>query len=98
MSGFTETRGFEKTYLRSAPLKTHHEGRDAANAENTTNVVDALKNVGRSVLGSQARRIMVAEDAKQKTDEVPNADKDTVVAPIAVSSNELSPQHGGAER
>jgi hypothetical protein len=40
---------------------------------------------------------MVAEDAQEETDEVPDADKDTVVAPVAGLSNELSPQYGGAE-
>jgi len=96
-SGFAETQNREKTYLRSTPLQTHHEGCDATNAEDTTNVVDALDNVGCSVLGSQTRRIMVAKDAQEKTDEVPDADKDTVVAPVAGFSDELSPQYGGAE-
>lgn len=86
------------TYLRGAPLQTHHEASNTTNAENTANVVDALDDVGCSVLGSQARRIMVAEDAEKKTDEVPDADKDAVVAPIAGFSDELGVQHRGAER
>ena len=41
------------------------------------------------VFSSKARWIVVTEDAKEKADEVPDTNEDTVVTPIASLSNEL---------
>jgi hypothetical protein len=40
---------------------------------------------------------MVAEDTEKETDEVPDTDKDTVIAPVAGFGNELSVQHRRAK-
>jgi hypothetical protein len=48
-----------------------------------------LKNVCCGVFSSKARWIVVTEDAKEKADEVPDTNEDTVVTPIAGLSNEL---------
>ena len=79
-------------YLRGAPLQTHHKARDATDAENTTNIIDALQDMGGSVLRGQARGVMVAEHAEKKANEVPDTDKDAVEAPVARLGNELSVQ------
>ena len=42
------------------------------------------------VFFGQTGRILVTEDAEQKTDEVPDTNEDAIVAPIARFSNELS--------
>lgn len=40
---------------------------------------------------------MVTEDAKKQADEVPNADKDAIVAPVARFSDELGVQYRRTE-
>ena len=41
---------------------------------------------------------MVAEDAEEKTNEVPDTNEDTVVTPVAGLSNELGVENRWAER
>jgi len=60
-----------KSYLRRAPLQTHHEQRNASRAEESTNVVDLTKHMTSGVLFSKARRVLVTEDAKQETNKIP---------------------------
>ena len=74
-------------------MQTHHKASNAADAENTSNIVDALENMGGSILCSKTRRVMVAEHTKEQTDEVPDADQNAVVAPVTRFSNELSVQY-----
>ena len=75
--------------MRGTPLQTHHEARDTANTKETTNIVDPLQDVCCGVFSSKARWIVVAEDAEEKANEVPDTNEDTVVTPVAGLSNEL---------
>jgi hypothetical protein len=36
---------------------------------------------------------MITEDAEEKADDVPDADKNTIIAPVACFSDKLSVQH-----
>jgi hypothetical protein len=78
-------------------LKTHHETSDTTDAKKTTNVIDALQDMGGGILRGKARRIMIAENAEKQADEVPDTDKNAVIAPIARFCNELGVQHRWAK-
>ena len=50
-----------------------------------------------SVFLGEARRVLVAEDAEQKSDEVPDADEYAVVAPVAGLRDQLGVYHRWTE-
>ena len=77
-------------------MHTHHKAQDTAGAQSTTNVVD-LTHDDLALLGTNARRILVAKDDEQQADGVPYADEDAVIAPATVSGDELGPHGGWAE-
>lgn len=51
-----------------------------------------------SVFLGEARRVFVAEDAEQEADKIPDANENTVVAPIARLCNHLGVEDGRAKR
>lgn len=70
-------------------METHHEAGDAGCAEESADVVDLAQNMTRRVVLGKARRIPVAEDDEQQTEEIPDADENAIVAPIARFRDQL---------
>jgi hypothetical protein len=81
----------------STPLKTHHEARDTYRAEQSANVVDLAQNMAGRVILGQAGWVLVAEDDENQADEVPDADENAVVSPVAGLSDQLRIEYRGAE-
>jgi hypothetical protein len=81
----------------STPLKTHHEARDTYRAEQSANVVDLAQNMAGRVVFGEAGRVLVAEDDEKQADEVPDADEDAVVTPVAGLCDQLGIEYGRAE-
>ena len=70
-------------------MKAHHEAGDTTNAENTTNIVDTLNDMGCCVFCCKTRWIVITKDTKEQADEVPNANKDAVITPVAGFGDKL---------
>lgn len=84
--------------LGSSPLETHHEAGDSEDAENTTNVINFLEDIlGGSLRLVTGSWVLVDEHDEEKTDEVPDTDKDTNVSPVGCLGDELSPERRWAE-
>lgn len=84
-------------YLGCTPLHAHHEACATSCTQNATNVVDLAENIAAGVGGRETGRVVIAEHAEQKTDEVPHTNKDTVKAPVARFRDKLCKKHRGAE-
>jgi hypothetical protein len=56
------------------------------------------KDVTCSVLLGKTGWVLICENAKQETNEVPKTDKNTVVSPAALFRDRLSIEYRGAER
>jgi hypothetical protein len=73
----------------STPLKTHHEARDTYRAEQSADVVDLAQNMAGRVILGETRWVLVAEDDEKQADEVPDADENAVVSPVAGLRDQL---------
>ena len=84
--------------LITAPLERHHEKEKARDAEETSDVIDASKNLATGETDSHLSWWWVVEkEGKGKTDECPDAAKKTNPAPAAVVGNQLTPEDRWAE-
>jgi hypothetical protein len=79
-------------------LQTHHEASNTSCAKKSADVVDLFQDITCCILLIQARRILVAEDAKNEANEVPHSDQNAIVSPVADLSDHLSVENRGAKR